>query len=450
MGRKNELIGEALRVTRTGGVAALLDVHVEYDEESRTTPMLLTTKTYADGVALEVRAVQVDTGWEIGRATPNDSGFVLNVTVRNTGATAVGVNLTAAVDWLANLTSLSSPKGSMLADSDGKAILCGSTGGWMPGEALRAGHLSADGFRPGHNAWAGSSTPGAADNWADSWALSGNYDGQNGHVGRPVGGGILRYAFAGLPKSSKVYVAIAPAISLSASGMPVEAGSNASFISGGNGSAVFYLSTETDTTGRLQVATGAVPSAPQGWKGAVSLSGLWVYGREALKDSVAARPNSNRETHACDPHSGYDSKHGQCLHVKACDKTSLTQQFERFPCSHWDGNSDGVSSGVPLPVNAECLSHRGSSGQRRWLNAELWGAATCEVENGPLISYGSFVWPVYGGAICGRNQFFTFSAHGSDNAGTIRNNITVRSLLITVAQLHSVYSRVRCHESLNC
>ena len=51
--------------------------------------------------------------------------------------------------------------------------------------------------------------------------------------------------------------------------------------------------------------------------------------------------------------------------------------------------------------DAECLSHRLASGQRNWLNAELWGAATCQVENGPLISYGSFVWPVFGGAVCG-------------------------------------------------
>ena len=81
---------------------------------------------------------------------------------------------------------------------------------------------------PGHNTEASAAGPSG---WADTWALAGNYPGQTGHVGRAVGGGTLRYTFAGLPKSAEVYLAVAPAIISAASGLPVLAGGNASFVS---------------------------------------------------------------------------------------------------------------------------------------------------------------------------------------------------------------------------
>jgi hypothetical protein len=161
-----------------------------------------------------------------------------------------------------------------------------------------------------------------------------------------------------------------------------------------------------------------------------------VYARKPSERS----PQSEEELqqHVCDPATGFDSKGGQCLRIATCDKSVPGQQFERYPCSHWhrenpaaasDSNSSGARGGTPsLPADAECLSYKLETGTRRWLNAELWGEPTCQTENGPLISFAEFVWPVYGGAVCGRNQFFAFSGGDNDSSGTIRNNITDKCL----------------------
>ena len=165
---------------------------------------------------------------------------------------------------------------------------------------------------------------------------------------------------------------------------------------------------------------GALKTAPKSWKkgAAVAVSGLWVYARKPPPTDVQQQTQGQEQeqpgvtaAHVCDPQTGVDSKHGQCLRVAACDKAAPGQQFERFPCSHWADRSD--TDGVPLPTGkytsnppllamyrpfwqiacesstffdrllvvpeAECLSHRLASGQRNWLNAELWGAATCQV-----------------------------------------------------------------------
>jgi hypothetical protein len=99
------------------------------------------------------------------------------------------------------------------------------------------------------------------------------------------------------------------------------------------------------------VVIGAVQSAPKAWKkgSVVAVSGLWVYAREQIPaqtlddddddDNDGGGGDGGIEDapppHVCDQSTGYDSKHGQCLRVAACDSAVLGQHFERFPCSHW-------------------------------------------------------------------------------------------------------------------
>lgn len=145
MGRGTELIGEGLRVGRVNAAALLKTVQAEYDEATPSAPVHLATREYMDGVTVELRALQVDNGWETTGGDGNDGGYVLNVTVRNAGgAAAVSVELAAAVDWLAGLTSGS---GSALVASGGKPVVCGSAGGWEVAPAAAEGRASAGGFR---------------------------------------------------------------------------------------------------------------------------------------------------------------------------------------------------------------------------------------------------------------------------------------------------------------
>jgi hypothetical protein len=282
VGRGTELIGEGVRVSRVGAAAMPLDeATVEYDASSPSVPVLLASRTYHDGVTVEVRTVQVDNGWQ--PTHENDGGYLLNVTVRNARSASTTVELAAAVDWLAGLVSAKSPP-TALSTAGHKPVVCGSAGGWTAAPASAAGRVSAGGFRPGRNTeTTHQRTVSAAPpspSWAETWALSGNYPGQTGHVGRVVGGGILKYSLTGLPKSAEVYLAIAPAAIISSGvGLPVEAGDNHSLIPGGKVSsgAVFFLATKTDADGSLEVAMGAVKSAPKGWSshGNAAVSALW-------------------------------------------------------------------------------------------------------------------------------------------------------------------------------
>ena len=124
--------------------------------------------------------------------------------------------------------------------------------------------------------------------------------------------------------------------------------------------------TKTDAEGELAVGIGALKTAPKSWKkgAAVAVSGLWVYARKPLnadgQQQTQTREQEQKQTqgqeqpgptaHVCDPQTGVDSKHGQCLRVAACNKATLGQQFERFPCSHWADRSNTDGSGVPLPA----------------------------------------------------------------------------------------------------
>ena len=149
VGRGTELIGEGVRVSRVGAAAMPLDeATVEYDASSPSVPVLLASRTYHDGVTVEVRTVQVDNGWQ--PTHENDGGYLLNVTVRNARSASTTVELAAAVDWLAGLVSAKSPP-TALSTAGHKPVVCGSAGGWTAAPASAAGRVSAGGFRPGRN-----------------------------------------------------------------------------------------------------------------------------------------------------------------------------------------------------------------------------------------------------------------------------------------------------------
>ena len=135
--------------------------------------------------------------------------------------------------------------------------------------------------------------------------------------------------------------------------------------------------TKTDAEGELAVGIGALKTAPKSWKkgAAVAVSGLWVYARkppnadspqhiQTQEQEQKQKQKQGQEqeqpgptaAHVCDPQTGVDSKHGQCLRVAACNKATLGQQFERFPCSHWADRSNTDGSGVPLPAG-KCTSN---------------------------------------------------------------------------------------------
>jgi hypothetical protein len=156
----------------------------------------------------------------------------------------------------------------------------------------------------------------------------------------------------------EVYVVVAPAAISASSTLSVKVGkAGRPQAIRGNGTEQFYFlaTTTADGTVDVEVSGGA-------------LSGLWLYAKSASSTAAA--------THTCGS-AGYDTKGGQCLHVRPCDAHAIAQQFERQLCSHWNPKA---------PVGWQCLSHRLKGAlepsQRHWLNSELWSPATCDRENG--------------------------------------------------------------------
>jgi hypothetical protein len=91
-------VGESIRIVRLGASKeeqSKPSLQAAYDEALPEAPVHLLSATYADGVTLDVRAMQVDDG------SGADGGFVFNVTARNTGSSEMTrrrlVDLTAGL-----------------------------------------------------------------------------------------------------------------------------------------------------------------------------------------------------------------------------------------------------------------------------------------------------------------------------------------------------------------
>ena len=106
-------------------------------------------------------------------------------------------------------------------------------------------------------------------------ALVGNYPGQLGNVGRPVGDGTLRYVARGLPPDTPVYAVVGPSVVSAGQSLRVDVGGgNHSTLRVPNSTQKFWLPARTSEAGELAVAISAVTKPTAGRP--TALSGLWV------------------------------------------------------------------------------------------------------------------------------------------------------------------------------
>eukprot|EP01052_Picozoa_sp_SAG31_P011322 SAG31_NODE_638_length_13329_cov_13.538095_17_plen_903_part_00 len=238
--------------------------------------------------------------------------------------------------------------------------------------------------------------------------------GVQGKVAKPVGAKSLRYSFGRLPAQTAVYVVVAPAPIVSGHTLAVTINGRLRAVINGNGTSKFWLPAVTGRSGGVTVdIVGRGCDA--------SVSGLWAYARPSPKSEPSSSTHARGseaevpKIHNCEPTTGMDTKGGHCLYVKPCNTAAVAQQFERQPCSRYNPRA---------PAQLECLSHlvqeNNRATRRHWLNAELWSSSTCRSENGPLISYDSFVWTGTDAWCGGDNQFWTFKTQ----TGTISNNVS--------------------------